>query len=153
MAVFSGGYAIHRAWLELEKYPRSATRIRLDLWKDLADIFFTNPSGGHHDHRFRGRGPSHSHMSNEDICDTCSALQECKKRDGQRHQRCLILASDPDISVIATALKLTSWSINRIFRRPKAPTHSEISQGNALDHGEQLASRTRYTFIGHWWQR
>ena len=111
MAVFSGGYAIHRAWLELEKYPRSATRIRLDLWKDLADILFTNPSGGHHDHRFRGRGPSHSHMSNENICDTCSTLQECKKRDGQRHQRCLILASDPDISVIATALKLTSWSI------------------------------------------
>jgi hypothetical protein len=30
----------------------SPTRIRLDLWKDLADIFFTNPSGGHHDHRF-----------------------------------------------------------------------------------------------------
>jgi hypothetical protein len=82
--------------------------------KDLAeDIFFTNPSGGHHDHRFRGRCPSHSHMSNENICNTCSALQECKKRDGQRHQRCLILASDPDISVIriATALKLTSWSI------------------------------------------
>ena len=115
MAVFSGGYAIHRAWLELEKYPRSATRIRLDLWKDLADILFANPSGGHHDHRFRGRGPSHSHMSNENICDTCSALQECKKRDGQRHQRCLILASGPRHLGNSDGSQ-TNLVVNRIFR-------------------------------------
>ena len=119
MAVFSGGYAIHRAWLELEKYPRSATRIRLDLWKDLADILFTNPSGGHHDHRFRGRGPSHSHMSNENICDTCSALQECKNRDGQRHERCLILASDPGISANdASPINLVVTGIFRVFFGP-----------------------------------
>ena len=111
MAVVSGGNAFHRVWLELEKIPRSALRIRLDLWKDLADNFFHEPFGWHHNHRIRGRGPSHSHRSNETICDICSSLQDSKKRDGQRHQRCLILASDPDISVIATALKLTSWSI------------------------------------------
>jgi hypothetical protein len=32
-------------------------------------------------------------------------------------------------------------------------THTfKITQGSALDHVEQLSSRTRYTFIAHWWQ-
>ena len=50
-------------------------------------------------------------MSNETICDICSALQECKNVMFSDISAVSSWPADPDISVIATALKLTSWSI------------------------------------------